>query len=95
LAHSLPVVATSVGSIPHYLKDAENASLVMPGNSESLARVIQELLHSRDKRQRYIKNGLILARQATLDKQSDVIIDSVHEYLRLTNAYHVRNMQDV
>ncbi len=39
-----PVITTSVGEIPYYLTNGENAFLAVPGNAESLSQKIREVL---------------------------------------------------
>lgn len=46
LATGRPVVATSVGEIPNYLKDGENAFLAKPGDADSLTDKIFEVLQN-------------------------------------------------
>ena len=82
MAHSLPIIATSVGSIPFYLRDGETASLIPPRMPNKLAHAIKDLIHSKTKRQLYIKNCQLIARQVTLEKQTQKMINSIEEYLR-------------
>jgi glycosyltransferase involved in cell wall biosynthesis len=44
LATGIPVIATSVGEIPHYLKDNVNAFLAIPGSIDSLVSKLKEAL---------------------------------------------------
>lgn len=44
LATGIPVIATSVGEIPHYLKDNVNAFLAIPGSIDSLISKLKEAL---------------------------------------------------
>jgi glycosyltransferase involved in cell wall biosynthesis len=81
MAHSLPVVATSVGSIPFYLKDGENATIIPPGEPEKLAQAINELLHSEIKRRAYIRNGLRLAQENVLETQTKLLVETISAYL--------------
>lgn len=67
MAHSLPVVATRVGSVPAFVEGA--AELVNPGKAGELAAAISGLLHDPQLRERLTKNGMELARQNTLDRQ--------------------------
>ncbi|MCZ7551712.1 MAG: hypothetical protein B6D39_09125 [Anaerolineae bacterium UTCFX2] len=75
LAHSLPVVATRVGSIPDYLTGA--AELVDPGDPPALAEGILRLLRNPDLRMGNIRNGVRLARQNTLDIRAVEIIQEI------------------
>ena len=44
LATGKPVIATSTGDIPLYLKDAESAYLIQPGDAEALSTRIEEVV---------------------------------------------------
>lgn len=80
MAHSLPVVATKVGSIPVFLQGA--AELVEPCNPWALADGISSLLHDPERRQRYIKIGRELARQNTLESQTEYLIRELKKWLK-------------
>ena len=67
MAHSLPVVATKVGSIPDFIP--QEAELVEPNNPAELAKGVSRLLHSQEKRRDLISKGLVLARQNSLENQ--------------------------
>jgi len=67
MAHSLPVVATKVGSIPDLIP--QEAELVEPNNPAELAKGVSRLLHSQEKRRDLISKGLVLARQNSLENQ--------------------------
>ena len=69
MANSAPVIATPVGSIPHYLKHGENALLVKPDASD-IADKIRELVERPDLRRKLIHNGFMLAEESTLEFQS-------------------------
>lgn len=79
MAHSLPVVATKVGSIPDFIEGA--AELVNPMKPEELAAGIKHLIHNPQKRQEYISRGLELARQNTLEKQVGDMTQIMKEWL--------------
>lgn len=66
MAHSLPVVATRVGSIPQFLGDA--AEIVAPADISALADGLRKVLTDDQRRREMIRKGLELARQNTLEK---------------------------
>jgi glycosyltransferase involved in cell wall biosynthesis len=72
MAHSLPVVATKVGSIPDLVQDA--ALLVAPNSIDELARALRYILHQPAKRRILIERGRQLAAEATLERQSAAMI---------------------
>ena len=57
MAASVPIVASSVGGIPEVIKNNVNGILVKPGDSESLARGIQSLFASREKREKLAREA--------------------------------------
>lgn len=79
MAHSLPVVATSVGSIAQFVGDA--AEIVQPGSVESLAAGIERLLDSSERRRALIRNGLVLARGNTLEARAEELLQALNSWL--------------
>ena len=78
MAHSLPVVATRVGSIPHFLQGA--AELVAPRNADELASSISRLLNTSPLRRRLIRRGLTLARQNTLEIHTRRMVEQIRQW---------------
>jgi len=70
VAHSLPVVATAVGSIPHYLKDRQTALLVPPRDAGKLAGAVAAVIRDGALRRRLIRAGRQLARENTLERST-------------------------
>ena len=79
MAHSLPVVATKVGSIPDFLDGA--AALVAPADVAELVGSISRLLHNSDLRRSLIQRGLALARQNTLESQTASMVEYIRQWL--------------
>jgi len=67
MAHSLPVVATAVGSIPHYLKDRETALLVPPRDAGALRSALEQLLRNAQLRRHLISYGRRVAASNTVE----------------------------
>jgi len=80
MAHSLPVVATHVGSIPHFTKGA--AELIQPGDVNALRMSLSRLLHSPMMRQQMIQRGLELAHQNTLETQVSNMMAQIEGWVR-------------
>jgi glycosyltransferase involved in cell wall biosynthesis len=80
MAHSLPVVATPVGAIPHFIGDV--AEMAEPGNATSLAQAIARLLGDSDLRRERIRRGLDLARGNTLEIRCSELVDGITEWLK-------------
>lgn len=81
MAHSLPVVATRVGSIPAFLESQEAAMLIEPRNSETLTNAIQEIIHTSHLRKSYIHNGFKLALDNTLESRAREMIATIESWL--------------
>jgi glycosyltransferase involved in cell wall biosynthesis len=81
LAHSLPVVATRVGSIPYYLTSEENAILVQPRSAPDLARAIQRIIEDTLLRRRIIQNGYQLPQSNTLEYRSKELVENIERYI--------------
>ena len=81
MAHSLPVVATRVGSIPHFLTDMETAVLVDPSDSAQLAQAVARVITDSDLRQRLIRKGMALAQENTLEKRAEEMTTQIEQWL--------------
>lgn len=77
MASSLPVIATSVGSIPYYLKNETNALLITPKSAQAIESAILTIIKDGDLRRKLIANGYTLAEDVTLDKQVSKLIDNI------------------
>jgi len=81
LAHSLPVVATKVGSIPYFLQDGVEALLVEPRDSRALASAISEVIRSPELRHKLIISGREVAGENTLERRAQELIDNLILYV--------------
>lgn len=81
LGHSVPVIATTIGSIPLFLKDRETARLIQPGNPRALAEAIHELIHDASLRRKIIAGGIELVRTNTLDYQTPKMIKEIESWV--------------
>ena len=77
MANSLPVISTSVGSIPHYLKKDFHAILIDPKSTNQLFDAILELISNSDLRRKLIKNGHSIASENTLEKRTLELIQII------------------
>ncbi len=81
MANSVPVIATTVGSIPFNLCDGENALLIPPKQEVVISDKIELLIKGASLRQKLIVNGLKVAREVTLESQSKILIDIIETFL--------------
>ncbi len=82
LCSGLPVVASSVGGIPHFLTDDETALLVPPGDVAALAQAIERIVTDAPLRARLSMRGRALMAGNTLEANraliKGVIRDEIH-----------------
>jgi glycosyltransferase involved in cell wall biosynthesis len=82
MANGLPVIATTVGSIPNYL-DSSNSVLIQPKNSEAIYNAVVKVIEQKEFRQGIIRNGQSLARENTLEQQTLKLVEAI-EYVKTT-----------
>lgn len=82
MAHSLPVVATRVGSLPHFLEDGTSAVLVEPGDDEALANGIAAVVEDGDLRRRLIGTGYEIARENTLERRTEELLERIRWWVK-------------
>ena len=80
MAHSVPVVASQVGSIPALLEDGVSARLVRPRSAEDLAAGMQDILRDQPLRTTLIANGFALARANTLEQSTGRIFEAIKDW---------------
>ena len=81
MAHSVPVVASRVGSIPTLLEDGVSARLVQPRSAEDLAAGMQDILRDQRLRTTLIANGFALARANTLEQSTGQIFEAIKDWI--------------
>jgi glycosyltransferase involved in cell wall biosynthesis len=86
LAHSLPVVATTVGSIPYFLGHEEHALLVPPKSPAEIAAALSRLISDAALRRRLISGGYKLAQSNTLEVRSKELTDSLMRFVAERSA---------
>ena len=82
MANSLPVIATEVGSIPHFLNHEEDAILIKPQDINEIERNIKRVIEDSELRKRIIKGGFKIAKGNTLETQSEKMIIELEDYLK-------------
>lgn len=79
MAHSLPVIATRVGSMPDFIGDC--ALMVSPSSPQELAAAVTQLIRTPDLRQRLIKAGRSLAKENTFEFQTKKMIEEIEQWV--------------
>jgi len=79
MAHSLPVVATCVGSIPDFIEGA--AELVEPRDPTALAHSIQKLILDSELRKNYIARAFEIAKENTLETQVGKMSREINQWV--------------
>lgn len=79
MAHSVPVIATSVGSIPDFIGDC--AIIVKPYSPQELADAAIKLIKTPDLRQRMIKTGRDLAKENTFELQTKKLVEEIKKWV--------------
>lgn len=82
MAHSLPVVATKVGSIPYYLENEETALLVEPNSPEELVGAILRMIQDENLRRRIIKNAYQVPQSNTIEIRSKELVDNIGQFAK-------------
>jgi len=83
MAHSLPVVATRVGSIPDFIEEA--AVLTEPKNPTALVSGITQMINDTVMRKNIIRAGLLLASTNTLEVQVCEMSRIIHNWINERN----------
>ncbi len=77
LVQSLPVIATSVGSIPFTLKNEYEALIIPPQKPAALAAAIEKIKSNNKLRKSLMSNGFKVAQNNTIEKQIDILISKL------------------
>ncbi|MDX2161109.1 MAG: glycosyltransferase family 4 protein [bacterium] len=81
MAHSLPVAATPVGSIPMYLQDGETVILFTPNDPAALAAALKRLIDDSGLRRRLIANGRAVVKENTLENRARELVGCIQEWV--------------
>jgi glycosyltransferase involved in cell wall biosynthesis len=78
-ANGLPCISTTVGGVPSVVTDGYDALLVPPKDAPALARAIERIIGDAELRRKLIRNGLVAARQQTLEHFVSVVLKELGE----------------
>lgn len=84
-AHKLPVIATSVGSVPQFVNDG-NGYLVLPGNTSALAAAMIKAINDKNLSQK-ADAGFALVKNYTWDKTAAVYNQALTKLLPANNQH--------
>ena len=79
MAHSLPVIATNVGSISDYIQDS--AVIIEPKNPSAIAGAVLRLINDSQERQTIIKRGRLLVKENTLDQRAKQMSTEIKKFI--------------
>lgn len=84
MANGLPVIATTVGSIPYNLTNYEHAILIKPGDDHAIVFAVKELLNNPALRKKIIANGYNIANAQTLELQVKKLVSILQNNSSIT-----------
>jgi len=82
MANSTPVIASNLGSIPHFLNNGEDVLLVEPGNVAEIVNNIYLLLSDEGLHKQLVKNAYILAKKNTLEQQANKLVQACKIFIQ-------------
>lgn len=82
MMHKLPIVSTRIGALTDMVDEGKNGYLVEPGDSKSLAKVLNNLLSNPDKCRRFGEVGYNIAKNKyTWDKVGERLRMQIQPYI--------------
>jgi glycosyltransferase involved in cell wall biosynthesis len=85
MANSLPVISTTVGSIPKYLKNNKHAILVPPKDPNALYYAIKLMISNTKLRNELVENSFQLVSNHTLELQTKKLMKIISKELKSIN----------
>ena len=76
-ANGLPCISTTVGGVPSMVTDGYDALLVPPKNARALAQAIERVVGDAELRRKLIRNGLVAAREQTLERFVSTVLNEL------------------
>ena len=80
MSQRLPVVASSVGSIPFLVQHEKNGLLVEPGSPEEIAGAVERLMEAPSLYQRLAREGIRFATDHTIERETERMMGLVGEH---------------
>jgi len=82
MQYGLPVIVSNVAALPELVQDGVNGLLVSPGDVDGLARAIDELSRSPERRRRFAEENLEFAQQVnTWEDVQRLFLEGVSEMM--------------
>jgi len=82
MAHSLPVVATGVGSIPEFLDNRRHGLIVPKSNPVEMASAIKEIITNTGLREHIIHEARNVAKENTLERRAREMGENLKDFVR-------------
>jgi glycosyltransferase involved in cell wall biosynthesis len=80
MSQRLPVVTSSVGSIPLFVQHERNGLLVEPGNPEAIARAAERLMEDASLYRRVVVEGVRFVSDHTIERDTERMMALVEEH---------------
>ncbi len=86
MAHSLPVVATRVGSIPDFLGNQRHALIVNPCAPNDSANAIERVITDGELREKMVDAAFLLVKDNTLDRRASEMVAELRSWIGHASA---------
>ena len=83
MAFGVPVIATNTGTVPKYVINEKTGLLIKPTSSQEISESIIRLINDNSLRKKLIKNAYKIARNSTLKKQIEFMIEKIKDYFKI------------
>lgn len=80
MASGLPIIASNIGGIPTVVRHEWNGLLIPPRDPSAISQAITRLITDSSLRKRLINNGLEYARQHTVERETEKMMNIVRSY---------------
>lgn len=81
MSQCLPVITTSVGSIPYFLKNGIHALIVPPKSSIDIHNALLSIVYKGNLRRQMIRNAYNYVKENTIERRSKEMIDQVQKWV--------------
>ncbi len=83
MASGLPIIATSVGSVPDAVKDGQTGFLIKARSPDAIVSAVCRLLSDHERRRQIIENGYDFVSNCTIEKQAEMMWHEIRDFFAL------------